>query len=385
MKHDILILTAFFAITGLRFIGLSVFPNAKKFNATITSTTQPIKVETTLTKKALSLGRISLNGTLEAEETATVSSPIMGQIKSLPVQEGQTFKAGQIIAIIDVQDIPAQRHQLLTGVSQAQIGVTVATAFQTQALANKTQAQAQLKQAKARQQEAKTKLQEAQAQLDEAQLNQQSMAMLRRDGAVSQSQLDTANAQVTLLKSRIQQTQAEIEQAKREIEQANAGLKQALFQVQQAQARAEKARLQVQQVQAGLKPATTNLDHRIVKAPFAGVVTKKHAQVSAIVGFGQPLLTLESSDRLHFNVAVPESMISLVKPGDEVEVQLHALNRSVRGRVSQIIPSANLNSRSFTAKIALKNPTNLMPGMFGRIELPHKKTLSHHNSPESLI
>ncbi|MFL9458155.1 hypothetical protein AB0758_44920 [Tolypothrix bouteillei VB521301_2] len=53
---------------------------------------------------------------------------------------------------------------------------------------------------------------------------------------------------------------------------------------------------------------------------------------------------------------------SLVKPGDEVEVQLDALKHSVRGQVNQIILSANPNSRSFTAKIALKKATKFNAG-----------------------
>ncbi|GAA6614652.1 efflux RND transporter periplasmic adaptor subunit [Scytonema sp. NUACC26] len=369
MKYDMFFLAAILAIAGVRAIVLSFFSNAAESTATITSTIKPIEVETTLTKKALSLGRTSLSGTVEAVETVTTTSRVIGQIKTLPVQEGDTVKAGQIIAIIDVKNIQAQRNQVSAAIFQAQASLTVATAAQTQALANKTQAQAQLNHSTARYQEAEIKLQEAQAQLGEALLNQQRMAMLHKDGAVSQLQLYTANTQVALIEARIQQAKAGIEQAKAGIEQAKAAVKQASFQVQQALTGVEQARSQVQQALAEVKPTIANLNHSIVKAPFAGVVTKKHTEVGAIAGFGQPLVTLESKDRLRFSVVVPKSMMSLVKQGDEVEVQLDAPNGSVRGHVNQIILSANPNSRSFTAKIALKNATTLMPRMFGRVEL----------------
>ncbi|BAY78167.1 putative efflux transporter, RND family, MFP subunit protein [Nostoc linckia NIES-25] len=375
MKYDMFFLAVLLAIAGLRAIVLSFFSNSAD-TATITSTVKPVEVKTTLTKKAFNLGRIPLNGTLEAVETVTTTSRVMGQIKTLPVQEGDTVKAGQIIALIDVKDIQAQRDRASTVIFQAQAGVTVATAAETQAIANKTQALAQLDRAKVHQQEAEAKLQEAQAQIADAQLNQQRMAMLQKDGAVSQLQLNTANTQVALIEAHIQQAKTGIEQAKREIEQAKIAIKQASFQVQQARAGVKQARSQVQQARAEVKPTIANLNRSIVKAPFAGVVTKKHTQVGAIAGFGQPLVTLESSDRLQFSVVVPESMKSLVKQGDEVEVQLDALKRSVRGQVNQIIPSANPNSRSFTAKIALKKATNLMPGMFGHIKLPPEVTQS---------
>lgn len=369
MKYDMFFSSPFsnYRLASYRFI---LFSNSAESTAPITSTIKPIEVKTTLTEKASSLGRISLNGTLEAVETVTTTSPVMGQMKTLLVQEGDRVKAGQIIAIIDVKDIQPQRDRASAVISQAQAGVTVATLAETQALANKTQAEAQLNQAEVRQQEAETKLQEAQAQLADAQLNQQRMATLRKDGAVSQLQLDTANTQVALIEARIQQAKAVIERAKREIEQAKTAVKQASFQVQQARAGLKQARSQVQQARAEVKPKIANVNRSIVKAPFAGVVTKQHTEVGAIVGFGQPLVTLENTDRLQFSVAVPESMKSLVKPGDEVEVQLDALKHSVRGQVNQIILSANPNSRSFTAKIALKKATNLMPGMFGHIKLP---------------
>ncbi|WP_083468739.1 efflux RND transporter periplasmic adaptor subunit [Nostoc piscinale] len=372
MKYEMFFLAALLAITGLRAIVLSFFSNSAESTGTITSTIKPIEVETTLTKKAFSLGRTSLNGALEAVETVTITSRVMGQIKTLPVQQGDRVKAGQIIAIIDVRDIEAQRNHTSAVISQVQASVTVATVAETQALANKTQAQAQLNHAEAHYQEAETKLQEAQAQLGEARLNQERMAMLQKAGAVSQLQLDTANTQLALVESRIQQTQAGIEQAKRDIEQAKAAVKQASFQVQQARTRVEQARSQVQQVQAEVKPTIAHLNHSIVTAPFAGVVTKKHIEVGAIASFGQPLVTLESSDRLRFSVVVPKSMMSVVKQKDEVEVHLDTLNRSVRGQINQIILSANPNSPSFTVKIALKNTANLMPRMIGRVELPNE-------------
>ena len=51
-------------------------------------------------------------------------------------------------------------------------------------------------------------------------------------------------------------------------------------------------------------------------------------------------------------------------------MQIDSLKQSLSGRVTQIIPSANPSSRSFTIKIALSTAYGLMPGMFGRLELP---------------
>jgi RND family efflux transporter MFP subunit len=73
-------------------------------------------------------------------------------------------------------------------------------------------------------------------------------------------------------------------------------------------------------------------------------------------------------------VEIPESAISRLREGDIVQVQVDTLNRLVSGRVTRIIPSANPSSRSFTIKIALPTTSALMPGMFGRLQLPRSNS-----------
>ncbi len=358
------------AFGGVAWFWLLRHPSESTETATVHL--EPLEVETTTAAQESIAGDSSLTGTIESVETVTTTSRIQGQIKNLPVAEGDRVKAGQVLAIIDVKDIQAQGNQALAAIAQAQAGVTVAAAAQTQAMASKTQAEAQLNQAEAGQQQAEAQLQEAAAQLADAQLNQRRMTMLQKDGAVSQSQLDQANTQVALIQARIKQAKAGIEQANRGIDRAKAGVQQASSQVKQAEAGVEQARSQVQQAKAGQQQTLANLNYGTVTAPFAGVITKKHTEVGAIAGPGQPIVTLESTNRLRLSVAVPESLITLVRLGDEVTVQLDTVNRSVTGHVRQIVPSANLNSRSFTVKVALDNSYKLMPGMFGRLELPRE-------------
>jgi RND family efflux transporter MFP subunit len=62
--------------------------------------------------------------------------------------------------------------------------------------------------------------------------------------------------------------------------------------------------------------------------------------------------------------------MSQIRQGDKVKVNIDSLNKSISGHVSQIIPSANPSSRSFMIKVALPRVNGLMPGMFGRLELP---------------
>lgn len=292
-----------------------------------TTAVTPLSVETRVVRMQSVAANRVLTGTVEPVESVTLTSRVMGQIRQLSAQEGDRVQAGDRLVVIDVADLQAQGNQAVAGVNIAQSN------FQT---------------AQGRVQEARAQLVEAEAQRAEAQLEQRRMQMLRAEGAVSQQLLDQAN-------TRVQTAQARIQQIKAGINQSQSAMNQAMAQVRQAQA-------QVKQVSA-------NLDYGTVVAPFSGVVTRRHAEVGAMAGPGQPLVTLESSDRLRFSTQVPESLITQVKQGQSVSIRLDALNRSVSGMVSQIVPSADPVSRNFTVKVALNNTSGIIPGMFGRLQL----------------
>ncbi|MCG9890029.1 MAG: efflux RND transporter periplasmic adaptor subunit [Thermosynechococcaceae cyanobacterium MS004] len=330
---------------------------------------QPLVVKTEVVTTNAVAGTQTLTGTVEPLESVTVTSRVMGLIARLPVQEGDRVRAGQVVAVIDVKDIQAQRDQSIASIYQAQAGVTGAQATQTQAIASVAQSNAQRAQAEARQQEAQAQQQEAEADLANALLNQQRMAKLRQAGAVSQVQLDDANTRVALIQAQIQRAKAGVNQARRGIEQAQAIIDQSQAQIRQANASVTQAQAQVRQAQASQEQAIANLDYGTVTAPFDAVVTRRHTEVGAMAGMGQQLLTLESVDRLRLSVGVPESAIAQVQIGQRVRVRFDALQRTLTGRLSQIIPSADPISRNFRVKISLPAGPGVMPGMFGRLEL----------------
>lgn len=315
----------------------------------------PAVVKTALaTQRPIAVDR-TLTGTVESAETVTLTSRVMGQIRQLTVREGDIVQAGQRIAEIDVRDIQAQQQQATAAILQAQSAVSIAQSAKLTALAQKNQAQARV-------QEAQAQLTEAQAELADAQLHQKRMAMLRREGAVSQSRLDEANTRLSVIQARISQAKAGLTQSRTTVKQAQAAVNQAQAQIRQAQAQVEQAQAQVKQTQA-------NLNYGTVIAPFAGVITHKYTEVGAMAGPGESIVKLERSGHLRLSVDVPESLVSQIKRGQSVSVQIDALNSQINGRISQIIPAADPRSRNFTIKVALKTTQNLLPGMFGRLQM----------------
>jgi HlyD family secretion protein len=317
--------------------------------------TPPLTVQTVVVRRQSVPVDRTLTGTVEAIDVTTLTSRVTGRVEQLLVQEGTPVKKGQVIAVIDVSDIRAKQQQAKAQIIEAQAAVATAQASRRSALTEVDTARKKLS-------EAEASLLEAKAELADAQLNQRRMSQLYQDGAVPKVNLDTANTRVEVWQAKIRQIEATIAQATSSIKSAEAAVGEATASVEQAQARVSLAEATVQE-------AAANLDYGVVRAPFAGAITKKQVEIGAIAGVSQPLVTLESRDRLRFSVAVPESLIDRVQSGQSMTVQIDALQRQISGRVSQIIPAADPQARNFTVKVALTPIPNLISGMFGRLQL----------------
>ena len=64
---------------------------------------------------------------------------------------------------------------------------------------------------------------------------------------------------------------------------------------------------------------------------------------------------------------VREGLISRIRPGLEMPVEISAINRMVTGIVEEIVPSADPKTRSFLVKVGLPFVQDIYPGMFGRL------------------
>jgi multidrug efflux pump subunit AcrA (membrane-fusion protein) len=342
-----------------------------KATETRPATIQPLTVQTVVIHKQPVAADRTLTGTVEAVNSTTLMSRINGRVEQLLVQEGMQVAKGQILAVIDVSDVQAKQQQAQAQITQAQ--ATVATA-----LASRNSALTQVDTARGKLSEAQASLLEAKAELADAQLNQHRMAQLYQEGAVPKSNLDTAN-------TRVEVTQAKIDQANATIAQATSTIKSAEATVGEATANVEQAQAQVIQAQAAVREVAANLDYGVVRSPYVGVITKKQVEVGAIAGAGQPLMTLESGNRLRLSVAVPESLIDRVQLGKSVTVQIDALPHPIAGKVSQIIPAADPQTHNFTVKVALLPTAHLISGMFGRLSLATTDRTTLTIPPNALV
>ncbi len=140
-------------------------------------------------------------------------------------------------------------------------------------------------------------------------------------------------------------------------------------QLQAANARLEVAKASEAQAQAAVAHAATAVSYTNIRAPFSGIVTKRLVDPGALASPGVPIFTLESTGRYHLEVSVDEQNISSIHAGERVAVQMDALGgKEISGKILQVYPAADAESRSFTVKIELPQNPALRSGLFGRAD-----------------
>lgn len=123
---------------------------------------------------------------------------------------------------------------------------------------------------------------------------------------------------------------------------------------------------------AALTEAETNLGYMLIKAPFAGVVTRKSADVGDLATPGKVLLEMEDPVALRFEADVPEAIVGTIETGARLPVRIGSID--VTGTVIEIAPVADLQSRTFLVKLDLPKTPGLRTGQFGRVSVPVSET-----------
>ncbi len=146
------------------------------------------------------------------------------------------------------------------------------------------------------------------------------------------------------------------------------------FETQKTVAALEYERVQemVNRASAGLSEAKIYLGFTGVTSPVKGVVTEKKTDVGSMAVPGMPLLTVENTAVYHANITVDESLSGTLRPGAPVMVSIDAINRRLMGKVMEVLPAVDPQSRSFTVKISVSGP-GLRSGLYAKARIPRGK------------
>lgn len=141
----------------------------------------------------------------------------------------------------------------------------------------------------------------------------------------------------------------------------------------------EASRMTAETSRADLMAATATRDlsrrqlrETDIRAPFAGVVARRHTELGAYVTPGVALFRVVAIDSLRLVLGVSQRNVTRVRPGMEVIVETEAPGETFyHGRVRRIAPEADDLTRTFAVEVVIPNPPSrpLKDGMVVRATL----------------
>ena len=183
--------------------------------------------------------------------------------------------------------------------------------------------------------------------------------------AQQQAALDEASARLSLAKKNNANSQALLKQ--NYISQNSVDTTQNSVELAQASVNAMAAQLQL---------ARIALADTVIRAPLAGVVSKRHAQAGEKLAPDMPVFTIVNLRQLTLEAQVPASEVPRVKIGQEVRFKVDGFaRRDFAGKVARISPTTEAGSRSMLVYISVDNSdAALRGGMFAKGDITTEKT-----------
>jgi multidrug efflux pump subunit AcrA (membrane-fusion protein) len=283
---------------------------------------------------------VTLVGTVHPKTRSLIATDVEGLVVEFPIEEGQWVEKGQLLAqirskplLIDIQAAKATLAKYMEELRELEQGSRPEEIEEARAAWKRAEAEYEL----ARREAARRK------DLFEQQVI-----------SIEEYQIATTSARAAAQK---------VAETRAIYERIAAGPRQEKI---------EQARAQVEAQKAAVARLEDRLAQTSIRAPFSGVVVKEHTEVGQWLAPGDPVVELLDLSTVEITVPVPERYIARVRKGDEIAVALDALpGRTFRGRVVQIIPQADAESRTFPVKVYVANRDGLIKsGMFARAKFP---------------
>ena len=243
-----------------------------------------------------------------------VSSQIQGQLARLLVKDGDTVRPGQPLAMIQPQELAADKAFYTYSEQSAAAQVTEAEAalkFQ------ESQTRDQIRQAEAALAASQAQVTEAKANLEQARLDYERTQRLFKESIIPAQQMDQArtayDAQGAHLNSL--QKQADAQRA------ALALARSTEAQIQVRQSDLQSTDRQRAAAAAQQEKASVRLNYTEILAPIPAVVALDAVRQGEVVNVGQPIISLINPDDLWIRVDVEETYIDRIRLGDHFLVR----------------------------------------------------------------
>jgi membrane fusion protein, multidrug efflux system len=363
----------------------------------------------------ITAGRESTDDAQTEAHVVQIASRVGGTVTKVQVNDNQTVEAGATLVEIDPRDYQIAVDRARADLADAQASATAAAANvsvgSTSATSNVTTATGGVSQSRAAIDEAERGVEGARGQLEAARssvrqaeanankatrdverfkglLAKDEISQQQYDAAVSTAEaqhaaVDAAKGGVAAAEAGLRAAQSRLMQSHVSEEQAQAALRSAQTAPQQIsviRARATAAEAHAQQMRAQLAQAELNLEYTKVKAPAAGLVSRKSVEAGQIIQPGQPLMAIIPLNDVWVVANFKETQLQHMRPGQKVTVKVDAIGgKEFSGKVDSIAGATG-------ARFSLLPPENAT-GNFVKVvqRVPVKIVLDPNQDPEHLL
>lgn len=115
--------------------------------------------------------------------------------------------------------------------------------------------------------------------------------------------------------------------------------------------------------------AELELSRTIIRAPFAGVIVRRHLDVGTTVSDGTVVYDLADLSPLYADVEVPERHVVALAAGQIVRLTADAADREIPAVIERIAPAVNPETGTVKVTLAVTGEQGVRPGAFVRVNI----------------
>lgn len=310
-------------------IGVALFMVLKHLsinNPTKKTAMKPI-VHTQIVSRRPLYKSISLFGQLQAKAEIDIVNKYAGVIDEVNVDLGSKVQAGDVLLVQRLDD--ARAEMLKAQARYAEAGANAAT-YDTDYTAN---------------------IARYKADYALAQVNAERYRKLYAQGAVSKADLDAIEQTLANKKAQYEELA---------LQRSYDGVPSEVYRQEQVAARREQEYIIAQ-----------NKYHDLIfKAPRAGIITYRAAEVGGYAPAGSRMLTLLDDSGFTVDCDITEAEAASVTVGTKVKLNLEAIGEVCQGKIVYVSPVRNRETNKFTLRIRIEEPgSRLKAGLFAKGEL----------------
>jgi HlyD family secretion protein len=264
-------------------------------------------------------GTLFVSGRIEGN-TVDISPKFPGRVAEIPVREGDSVQAGQVVARISSPQEEAQLEAQKANVINAAHRLDEAQAA----------APARVQVAEANLAVAKADLVRYEAELKQAQTDAKRYPPLVLTGASAAQTADTYQTKLRIALASVDASHKQVVAADAAVQQAKAQMEQ----IGTAKASLAASRAELRRVEA-------NLNDLAITAPIGGTILLRSVEPGRIVDAGQTIFTMVDLRKLYLRGYVPDRDIGKVKVGQKAQVWLDSNPKEpIAAEVIRIYPQS---------------------------------------------